>query len=237
MMEDNRTRWRRLVPVLAVALLAAGVACGGGSGGGGIASLSGREQAAGDDADAKKTSASDAGARGAPEDKDPEEAFLDFAKCMREHGIDMPDPDTSGGGMVKFRAGVRAGADASPEKMEEADKACRPLLGDAGPASLSPEQQQEMQDAMVAFAGCMRENGIDMPDPQIGNGGGITMKIGDGDGQGIDPQSEEFEAAQEKCAEHMPGMRDGGKAGKAGKAGKGGGMIVSRPGAVFGGAK
>src|SRR5207253_2334340 len=28
----------------------------------------------------------------------PEGAMLAFARCMREHGIDMPDPDTSGGG-------------------------------------------------------------------------------------------------------------------------------------------
>jgi hypothetical protein len=100
--------------------------------------------------------------------------------------------------------------------MEEADKACRPLLGDAGPSRLSPEQQQEMQDAMVAFAGCMRENGIDMPDPQMSDGGGIAMKIGDGSGKDFDPMSAEFGAAQEKCAEHMPGMRDGGEGGKPG---------------------
>ncbi|MGH9005278.1 MAG: hypothetical protein ACRDYV_19315, partial [Acidimicrobiia bacterium] len=49
----------------------------------------------------------------------------------------------------------------------------------------------------------------------------------DGGKGGLDPMGAEFQAAQEKCAEHMPGLK--------GMDGKGkGGMIAVRPGAVSG---
>ena len=224
-MQDDNHRRRRRIPALAVMLIAAGAACGGSSGGG-IATLAGSEQAAGK-VEAEKTKASD---------KDPEEAYLDFAKCMREHGIDMPDPQTVSGGDVTFKAAPMAatrigGSDGEFEEFQKANEECRPLLGDAGPAQLSPEQQQEMQDSMIAFARCMRENGVDMPDPEFSGGGGaFTVAVGTpGSGKGgIDPMGEEFQAAQEKCSEHMPGVK-----GMDGK-GKPGGMIAVRPGAVSG---
>ena len=31
---------------------------------------------------------------------DPMDAMLDYAACMREHGVDMPDPRAGGGGLV-----------------------------------------------------------------------------------------------------------------------------------------
>jgi hypothetical protein len=218
-MHDDTTRRRWWLPALAVALLAAGVACGGSSGGG-VATLAGSEQAAGQNTSDKAKAS----------DQDPEEAFLDFARCMREHGIDMPDPETAGGGDVVFKAAPGAAAkrlEGKPEEFEAANQECRPLLGDAAPARLSPEQQQEMQDSMVAFARCMRENGVDMPDPEFSEGGGFAMRIGGEDaGPKFDPMSDEFQAAQEKCGEHMPGMKTGGK----------GGMIAVRPGASSSGA-
>jgi hypothetical protein len=32
---------------------------------------------------------------------DPQEQAREFAQCMRDHGVDMPDPDTDGGGGVR----------------------------------------------------------------------------------------------------------------------------------------
>ena len=39
---------------------------------------------------------------------DPQEAFLAYAACMREHGIDMPDPQVSDEGGGKFSVGFSA---------------------------------------------------------------------------------------------------------------------------------
>ncbi len=181
-------RWKRaLVPVaLAMAVLA--TACGGGSAAGtdGIAS-------AGDGSSAKNTA-----------DKakvDPEQAGLDFARCMREHGVDVPDPSSGEGGMVmigpgpgEVQAGVRSGP---PAGFEEADKACRHfiegLIGD-GPGPLDPEEQ----DRALKFAKCMRDNGVDMPDPDF-SGGGVRITIGGGPGSATGPDSETFKAAQKAC--------------------------------------
>lgn len=76
---------------------------------------------------------------------DPETAQLEFAKCMREHGIDMPDPSTDGKGGIMFRSNNgSAGGDSSgksfsdginpeSEEFQAAQEACSPILGSMGP--------------------------------------------------------------------------------------------------------
>jgi hypothetical protein len=63
---------------------------------------------------------------------DPQEAFLAFAKCMRDHGIDMPDPQFSGddGGFNVSIGSPDGGADDAPmidfnsDEFKEANEAC-----------------------------------------------------------------------------------------------------------------
>ncbi len=168
-------------------------------------------------------------------EKDPQEAALEFAKCMREHGIDMPDPDTSGGGDVIFKAAPAAAAgkrlEGTPEQFQAADKECRPLLGDAAPARLSPEQQQEMQDQALTFSRCMREHGVNMPDPQFGGEGRVMLKVGPGDG--LDPEDPKFQEAQQACGSAFgpPGAKAG--AGLSVGGGKAGGAAGGKGGAIF----
>jgi hypothetical protein len=210
MMRNRRYRW---LTAVAVGTTLVGAACGSGGGAGdGVASLSAGEQAAGDNVSDKSSES----------DKDPEEAMLDFAKCMREHGIDMPDPEFSGGGggagSVKSSAAIRIGGagDVDMEKMEEANEACRPLLADAGPMrEMSPEERQEMQDKAIEHSRCMREHGIDMPDPvfDTAGGGGAMVKIDAAGKGGIDFDSEEFQEASEACGEIFGGAVKGIKGG------------------------
>ncbi len=176
-----------VVVVAAVALLA--TACGSGRSEG-VASVS---QGQG--------SASGTGQQDEQRAKDPEKAMLDFARCMREHGVDMPDPKPGNGGVTRFEAPSGGGPLPDESTFAEADKACRHLMGDAGPPKLSPEDQKEVQDAMLAFARCMREHGIDVPDPQPG-GGGMLAKPG----EGIDPNSARFQAAEKDCRKHTEAM-------------------------------
>jgi hypothetical protein len=127
------------------------------------------------------------------------EAALKFAKCMRAHGVDMPDP-TPGGGI---RIG---GPDMSPQdqqKMEDAQKACQKILEKVRPPEMSEEDQQKFKDQALKFARCMREHGIDMPDPQFQGGGRMTQRLD----EGADPRSQRFQDAQKACAK---GMRGGG---------------------------
>lgn len=126
--------------------------------------------------------------------KVPERAMLEFAGCMRDHGVDMPDPKPGEGGVTTFEAPSAGAALPDESRFVDADKACRHLMGDAAPQKLSPEDDKAMQDAMLAFARCMRDHGVDVPDPQPG-GGGIVAKVG----QGADPRSPEFQAAEREC--------------------------------------
>src|SRR4051812_45316762 len=97
-MADTRRLHRLPVLVLLAAGLGAGAACSGsGSGSGGANGVASVQTAAG------KNAASDHPAEKDKAKTSPEDAALAFARCMREHGVDMPDPDTSGGGgVVKF---------------------------------------------------------------------------------------------------------------------------------------
>jgi hypothetical protein len=235
-------RFRRLpVLILLAAGLATGAACGGsGSGSGdGVASIktaSDRNTGSEKDDDKQDNAKTN-----------PEEAMLAFARCMREHGVDMPDPDTSGGGgVVSFRAGA-AGTkiDADADKFQKAHEACKHLMGDAGPMNLSPEEQQEMQDQALAFSRCMREHGVNMPDPTFDGEGRVMMRIGPDDG--LDPSDPKFEAAQQACGSAFGPAGAKGGAGlsvSGGKVdgpggGKGGAVVFGSPAASTsgGGAK
>jgi hypothetical protein len=227
--------------ILLAAGLGAGVACSGSGPGSpnGVASI---KTASGKTTGSDQTTKKDKGKTS------PEDAMLAFARCMRDHGVDMPDPDTSGGGgMVQIGGTGTDGSklDADMQKFQDADKACRDLLGDAGPQNMSPKQQQEAQDQALAFSRCMREHGVNMPDPTFGGQGQVTMKIDSG--SGIDPSDPKFEAAQQACGSAFgpgggkggPGLSVSGKAGgSGGKGAPGGAVFFGGPASVSsGGAK
>jgi hypothetical protein len=119
------------------------------------------------------------------------QAELKFARCMREHGVDFPDPGSGGQGPVKV------GGDATPEELREAEQACESYRKDIKPPELSEEQQQEFKEAALAHARCMREHGIDFPDPTFSEDGGAQIRLGDGR---LDPEDADFNAAEKECA-------------------------------------
>ncbi|MCK2212567.1 hypothetical protein MF672_001940 [Actinomadura sp. ATCC 31491] len=70
-------------------------------------------------------------------------------------------------------------------------------------ASAAPKPSQDPQEKGIKFAQCMRENGIDMDDPEPGKG--IMLKVGP------DTPPEKLEKAQEACKEWAPsGQMQGG---------------------------
>jgi hypothetical protein len=122
------------------------------------------------------------------------EAALKYARCMRAHGVDMPDPKPGEGGRITM-----GGPGTGPEdqaKMESAQKACRKILESVRPPERSAEKEQEAKDQALKFARCMRAHGIDMPDPQFQSGGRVTQRME----EGIDPNSQRFRDASEACS-------------------------------------
>jgi len=196
-----------------LALLVAGTlaACGGGGGGGDdqVATL-------GDESDAADDETADDG-DGEMTDAEREDAMLEFTECMRDQGIDMPDPQfdgNGGGGVVIARGGPDGeGGDrpskAEGEAFEAANAECEEILEDTfgDRPQLSPEEQAKRQDEMLAFTECMREHGIDMPDPQFDEDGGFSVSAGgpndEGGATGPDPSDPDFEEAQEACQDEL----------------------------------
>ncbi|MEV6925886.1 hypothetical protein AB0M46_15510 [Dactylosporangium sp. NPDC051485] len=112
------------------------------------------------------------------------EANRQFAKCMREHGVDVPDPGPDGN--LQFDANAAG----DRNKAVQATSACQQYLPNGGDLkNLSPEQLELAR----AFAKCMREHGIDMPDPDPNSGVAGILK------GNIDFNSPQFKSATEAC--------------------------------------
>lgn len=107
---------------------------------------------------------------------------LKVRKCLREHGIDAPDPEPG-----QDPRGMTLGGGADPQKTEEAMKAC----GLQAPGS-GKEPTQEQKDKELRWVRCMRENGVDLKDPEYNGGAKSATEIPKG-------QEKAFEAAQKKC--------------------------------------
>jgi hypothetical protein len=172
-------RWIALF-VVAAGLLAA---CGNGSDDGGVASLGGGEASG-----ATGTSGSN---------EDPEEALQAFAECMREHGVeDFPDPQIDENGGIEIGAPVGGEGGTDRKALDAAMEACQDLLPeDLGPSEggPAPEDQAALEDALLAYAQCMRDHGIDFPDPEFSEGG-VTQGGGN-----FDPSDPAFQDADEAC--------------------------------------
>jgi hypothetical protein len=143
------------------------------------------------------------------------EGALKFAKCMRDQGIDMPDPTRAGGGGILQKMGGPGRRDRGPDdpKMKAADKACAKYRSLGGGQAPDPAAMAKQRDAFVAYARCMRGKGINMPDPKV-SGNGIEMSIG----KGIRPDSPVFKAADKACHALLGGGPEGGPGGGPGGA-------------------
>jgi hypothetical protein len=110
-----------------------------------------------------------------------QDAALAFARCMREHGVDMPDPSFSdnGGMTIKSQAAPDAGGGPTNATFDTAQKACQPIMDKAEQdmPRPSPAELAKMHDEALAFSRCMRQHGIDMPDPTFDSNGGAKIEL------------------------------------------------------------
>jgi hypothetical protein len=113
-----------------------------------------------------------------------EETELAFAECMRAHGVEVEDPKPG------KALSVEPAGDPTTKK---ALATCQGKLGDAG-QELGAEEGEEFKEGWLAFAACMRKEGIDMGDPTFLGPGQVHLDI-----EGIDTESPAFEAAAEAC--------------------------------------
>ena len=126
-----------------------------------------------------------------------EEGVLDFAQCMREEGINFPDPTFDIDGNPQFdNLEIE-----NEEEFESAFENCEDILRNALPEQfdLDPEVEAALVDASLEFSQCMRDQGIDFPDPKPGEFGFFAFRDAD-----IDFTSEAVQNAFEICQPENP---------------------------------
>ena len=126
-----------------------------------------------------------------------EEGVLDFAQCMREEGINFPDPTFDIDGNPQFdNLEIE-----NEEEFESAFENCEDILRNALPEQfdLDPEVEAALVDASLEFSQCMRDQGIDFPDPKPGEFGFFAFRDAD-----IDFSSEAVQEAFEICQPENP---------------------------------
>ncbi len=104
---------------------------------------------------------------------------LKFARCMRGEGLDFPDPKRAGNGMIQIGGHDGPRLNPNDPKLEAARKKCGKYLEEGGGDAPDPAQQAKFQDAFLQYARCMRREGVNIPDPKPGAGGGIIARVGD----------------------------------------------------------
>jgi len=190
---QGRLRPRRVVALLALALTAAALAaCSSGPSSPQVAHLPGRSGHA--HAAAQLTQAQS--------DRD----MIDFARCMRAHGVPVPDPFHRAG-----HAGLSIALPAQTAANRPAFSACMHFLQaiiQMKNAGATAAVARELP-ALTRYAQCMRQHDIDMLDPtttgqlNLGTVPGITSNFG--------RYSPQFRSADRACRHLLPaGVHDNG---------------------------
>jgi hypothetical protein len=103
-----------------------------------------------------------------------------------------------------------AGVGPDDPKFKAADQACKQYAPSGEQETVDPQLQQQM----VAYARCMRQHGINIPDPKPGEGIGIDGSTG------VNPEDPKYKAADQACQQYAPnggsGRVDSGPQGSGG---------------------
>ncbi|HEY4810264.1 MAG TPA: hypothetical protein VIH71_04310 [Solirubrobacteraceae bacterium] len=139
--------------------------------------------------------------------------FADFAKCLREHGVNATTSTGPGGEGHALR--VKGAGPGGHANMEAAQKACKKYQPEPQKLDLSPQEKVERAEAVEKFAKCMREHGIEVH--ASSSEGRISIQIhGQPGSGGPNPESPAFQKAQQSCQRLLPFKGKGAPAKRAG---------------------
>ncbi|UJW32923.1 hypothetical protein L3Q67_03790 [Saccharothrix sp. AJ9571] len=115
--------------------------------------------------------------------------YLQYAQCMRDNGVQVPDP------RADDPSAMYEGVDTASAAFESADRTCGAILADVVQErqKQDPEQLKHQQEELLALAKCLREQGIQVPDPVPGQPGGAF-------GPGLDRTDPATAEALKTCA-------------------------------------
>lgn len=104
--------------------------------------------------------------KGSSDTQNAEQAFTQwqskFAQCMRDEGIDMPDPSGDGSQTMQLGGNIDGAA------FSAASEKCMSKVGEA--PSIDGRSPEQVQGAKLKHAQCIRDAGYDYADPTPGGG-------------------------------------------------------------------
>ncbi|HVX42332.1 MAG TPA: hypothetical protein VHC49_00505 [Mycobacteriales bacterium] len=179
--------WLPVALLLSALLILAG--CGGSSGGSGnaIASAPGG---------GSSSAPSDSASSGVPTN-DP----LGFARCMRSHGVDLPDPDPNAGLQALIPLLQQARQKLGVSKLQAAMQSCQHYMAGAVAKHNSGEDAQVMFD----YISCLQDHGADIGDPDPTSGRPTQQDL-----QKLQHPDPATQKAIDACADKRPGLSLGG---------------------------
>jgi hypothetical protein len=137
---------------------------------------------------------------------DPEDALLEYARCMRQNGVDVPDP-VDGALKVDGRGVAR-------EQMQAAEDACAKWQEMADSGGTGQPLSEDEKQAFLDQASCLRDRGWNVSDPVFDSDGGVKQQFHAGADQPGDPKpgDPQFEKDMKECAAEtgvdLPGDTD-----------------------------
>jgi hypothetical protein len=188
-----------LMGALVVMVAALLVGCGGGSGG---------------DSSSEESTAANSGQAGDPAGF---ELSDETRTCLKEQGVELPDPGDGPPGGAPPEGGMPEGgppAGGTPpqgfgqggEEMKEALEECGAELPQGmpgGKAGGPPMDSGAFRESIKEYATCMGENGYELPEPNL-SGEGPVFKDSD-----VNREDPKFAAANEKCQPLLGGPGGG----------------------------
>ena len=142
-----------------------------------------------------------------------EEITTLFTECLREQGLNIPDPVMNADGSVDLVALRQSIAplqgELGQERVFNALEDCLPLLERATfAAQPTGEDLVELEDNLLTFVQCLRDEGFDVPDPDFSDGPRAAMASII---QGLAGANSRVEEGVESCAELVFGTGTSGR--------------------------
>jgi hypothetical protein len=139
-----------------------------------------------------------------------EAELLAYVQCLRGEGLDIADPTVDADGTMTLRgSGLGPGAATATgtgiDGQEPIDQtelaAAQEVCGDvpAGALGFNPDDMTGIQDAALAYAACMRDEGIAMADPDFSGAAGSAPGAGRTLIAGLDTADATVQAAMKTC--------------------------------------